>query len=342
MNGIGSRYNEAVLNPPGRIIMRIVNLFTCLLIAGTVCFGQAKRSVAVLDFDYATVQSGVAAMFGTNQDVGKGVADLIVEKLVKSGNYRVIERKAIQKILAEQNFSNSDRVDPNSAAKIGRLIGCDAIIMGSITQFGRDDKQTNVGGDVVGGRLSKYGIGGFGRKNSKAVVGLSARLVSVDTGEILAVANGKGESTRSGTNILGSGGSSGAAVGGLVDMTSSNFANTVLGEAVGEASGQLVGELNASSSRIPGKTIVIDGLVADVSGNQLILNVGTRSGVKVGDTLMVRRTGREIRDPATGKVLRRMEQDLGNITITEADEASSVGKFNGAGPVKVGDAVKNN
>jgi hypothetical protein len=37
-----------------------------------------------------------------------------------------------------------------------------------------------------------------------------------------------------------------------------------------------------------------------------------------------------------------MEQDLGTITITEADEASSVGKFNGAGPVKVGDAVRNN
>jgi curli biogenesis system outer membrane secretion channel CsgG len=322
--------------------MRIPSAFAiALLLTGSVGFAQTKRSVAVMDFDYATVQSGVAAIFGTNQDIGKGIADLIVEKLVKSGTYRVIERKAIQKILAEQNFSNSDRVDPSSAAKIGRLLGADAIIMGSITQFGRDDRQTNVGGDVIGGRLSRYGIGGIGRKNSKAVVGLSARMVSVDTGEILGVAAGKGESTRSGTSLLGGGGSAAAAANAALDMTSSNFANTVLGEAVNAASGQLVTELNTASARIPTKQINIDALVADVSGETLVINIGTRGGVKVGDTLSVKRVGREIRDPATGKVIRRMEDNIGQITITEADEASAVGKFTGSGAVKVGDAVRN-
>jgi curli biogenesis system outer membrane secretion channel CsgG len=321
--------------------MRIQSaLAIAMLMTGSLVFAQQKRSVAVMDFDYATVQSGVAAIFGTNQDVGKGLADLIVEKLVKSGTYRVIERKAIQKILAEQNFSNSDRVDPNSAAKIGRLLGAEAIIMGSITQFGRDDKQTNVGGDVIGGRLGRYGIGGIGRRNSKAVVGLTARMVSVDTGEILGVAAGKGESTRSGTSLLGGGGSAGAAANAALDMTSTNFANTVLGEAVNAASGQLVNELNAASARIPVKQINIEGLVADVSGDTLIINVGTRGGVKVGDTLAVKRVGREIRDPATGKVIRRVEDNIGQLTITEADEASAVGKFTGSGTVKVGDSVR--
>ena len=47
--------------------------------------------------------------------------------------------------------------------------------MGSITQFGRDDKKTNVGGSVFGGQLSKYGLGGVGASKAKAVVGLSAR-----------------------------------------------------------------------------------------------------------------------------------------------------------------------
>jgi hypothetical protein len=72
----------------------------------------------------------------------------------------------------------------------------------------------------------------------------------------------------------------------------------------------------------------------------LVINVGTRAGVKVGDKYEVRRAGREIRDPATGKVLRRMDSAVGEITITEADDASAVGKFTGAGPVKVGDSVK--
>jgi curli biogenesis system outer membrane secretion channel CsgG len=302
---------------------------------------ENKRSVAVIDFDYATVQSGVSAIFGTNQDIGKGIADLLVEKLVKNGAFRVMERKSIQKILAEQNFSASDRVDPGSAAKIGRLLGVDAIVMGSITQFGRDDKQTKVGADAISGALGRYGIGGIGRKNSKAVVGLSARLVSVDTGEILSVARGTGESSRSGTTVLGSGGAAGSAVGGVVDMTSANFANTVLGEAVNSAAAMLVNDLQSNAARIPPRELKIEGLVADVTGDTLVLNVGTRAGVKPGDRLAVRRVGREIRDPATGKVIRRVEDDLGEVTISEADESSSVGKYSGPGGVKVGDSVRN-
>ena len=311
------------------------------LATGVVALPQEKPTVAVIDFDYATVQSGVAAMLGTQLDAGKGIADLVVDKLVKSGKWRVIERKAIDKILSEQNFSNTDRADPSSAAKIGRLVGADAIVMGSITQFGRDDRQTNVGSDVISGRLSKFGIGGVGRKNSKAVVGLSARLVSVNTGEILSVASGKGESTRTGTSLVGGGGSAAAAASAGLDMTSSNFSETVLGEAVHSASDHLIGELLTASSRIAGKQVKVNALVADVSGNTLIINSGTRGGVKVGDKLAVKRVGREIRDPASGKVIRRIEESVGEITITEADEASAVGKFNGSGEVKVGDTVQN-
>ena len=80
-----------------------------------------KKRVAIFDFDYATVQSASAAAFGTNVDVGKGISDLLVRHLVQDGTYSVIERKAMDKILGEQNFSNSDRADANSAAKIGRI-----------------------------------------------------------------------------------------------------------------------------------------------------------------------------------------------------------------------------
>ena len=321
-----------------RNILAAVSVLACASVAFA---ADERKAIAILNFDYSTVQSGVAAIFGTNQDVGKGVADLLVEKLVKSGKYRVIERKAIDKILAEQNFSNSDRADSNTAAKIGRLMGADAIVMGSITQFGRDDKKTNVGGSVLGSRMSRYGLGGVGASKAKAVVGLSARLVSVNTGEILAVANGVGESTRSGTSLIGSGGGPGAAAAGMVDMTSSNFADTVLGEAVNAATLKLATELDGSAARMPTTVVNLNGLVADVSGNSLVLNIGSRAGVKVGDKLVVSRVGREIRDPATGKVIRRVEDRLGEITISEVDEGSAVGNFSGTGPVKVGDSVKN-
>ena len=147
-----------------------------------------KKRVAVFDFDYATVHSGVAAIFGQDVDIGKGISDLLVKYLVKDGSYSVIERKAMDKILGEQNFSNSDRANPTSAAKLGKLLGVDAIIVGSITQFGNDTKNTGVGGG--GGGLGGFGLGGFKHSKSKAIVGLDARVVDIDTGEILAVAEG--------------------------------------------------------------------------------------------------------------------------------------------------------
>lgn len=300
-----------------------------------------KKRVAVFNFEYGTVSSSVASIFGTNHDVGKGIADLLVDRLVKDGTYSVIERKAIEKVLAEQNFSNTDRADANTAARLGKILGVDAIIIGSITQFGRDDRSVGLGGSAVGGLAGRYGLGKVGTKNAKAVVAITARLVNTETAEILATATGKGESKRSGVSLLGAGGSSGGAGTGAMDMSSQNFANTILGEAVSEAVASLASQLNSQASLLPTRAVSISGLVADVSGNTLILNVGSAAGVKVGDRLKVTRPVREVRDPATGKVIRRIEEPLGEVVITEVDASSSVGTFTGAQRPKTGDAVKN-
>jgi len=318
--------------------MRILTSAVLVLsLAASSLSAQEKKRVAVLDFDYATVHSHVGAIFGTDVDVGRGIADLVVDRLVTSGVYSVIERKALDKILAEQNFSNSDRADPASAAKIGRVLGVSAIIIGSITQFGRDDQSTNIGG--FGRVTGRFGIGGIGRSKAKAVVGVSARMIDTDTAEILGVASGKGESTRSGTSLLGAGGSSGGAGGGAYDMSSKNFAATILGEAVNQAVTEVATEIDNNAQRLPTRTIQVEGLVADATGGILVLNVGTRAGVKVGDRLQVKRPVREIKDPATGKVLRVITQAIGEVVITEADEISSVGAFTGASEAKAGDTV---
>jgi curli biogenesis system outer membrane secretion channel CsgG len=297
-----------------------------------------KRRVAVMNFDYSTVSSYVFSLFNSNVDVGKGVADILVDKLVASGQYQVYERKALEKILQEQNFSNSDRANPSTAARIGQLIGVDAIIVGSITQFGRDDKTTEVG--AVGRVTGRYGITGVGKKESKAVVNVSSRIVNIDTGEIVVTANGHGESTRGGAALLGSGGGQTASGGGYADMRSSNFAGTLIGEAVNKAVAQMATNLDAGVGRVAVRTIRLQGLVADVSAGTMIINVGAKAGVKVGDKLEVSRPGREITDPATGRVIRRITDRLGDVTITEVDDVSATGKFAGTGEPKVGDIVK--
>jgi curli biogenesis system outer membrane secretion channel CsgG len=322
---------------------RYAFITAALLIVSSVLMAQErKKRVAVLDFEYGTVSSFSTSYFGTNVDVGKGIVDMLVTQLVKDGKYSVIERKQLDKILSEQNFSNSDRANNATAAKLGKILGVDAIIVGSVTQFGRDDKSVGVGGGAFGGFGSKYGLGRVGKKEAKAVVGINARMIDTETGEILTVAEGIGQSDRSGLLVGGAGGGGGAGAGGAVSMASSNFAQTILGEATNKAVQDVAVKLAASASSIPQKTIAIEGLVADVSGNSLVLNIGSKSMLRVGDRLSVERSGREIRDPASGKVIRRMTTRLGDITITEVDQESSVGTFSGTGPVKVGDIVKNN
>jgi curli biogenesis system outer membrane secretion channel CsgG len=298
-----------------------------------------KHRVAVMNFDYGTVRTTVAQIFGTDQDVGKGISDLLVQKLVQDGKYSVIERNALDKILNEQNFANSDRADATTAAKIGKVLGVDAIIIGSITQFGRDDKHTNVGGGGYG--LGKFGLGGVGKSEAKAVVAVSARMVNTTTGEILAAVTGMGQSTRSSTSLLGAGGGWSGGGGGHLDMGSSNFANTILGEAVRKAVDDTGAQLDNSVDKVPTIKLEVSGVVADVSGNTLILNVGKTAGIKVGDKLTVSRPVRVVKDPTTGKVIKSIVDKVGEATVTEVDNDSATVTFSGAGGAKVGDIVKN-
>ncbi len=318
----------------------------CVLLVGITAsaFAQAapaparKKRVAVMDFDYATVHGGVAAIFGQDVDIGKGITDLLVKYLVKDGTYSVIERKALDKILAEQNFSNSDRANPASAAKIGKLLGIDAMIVGSITQFGNETKNTKIGG--AGGGIGGFGIGGFGRSKSKAIVGIDARMVDIDTGEILAVAEGKGESQRTSTSLLGGGGNWHGFGAGGVDFGSSDFQNTIIGEAVKTATEQLSGQVIAGNTKLAVRTVIVQGLVAAVEGGQIVLNVGSPSGIKVGDQMSVERVTKEIKDPATGKVLRRLSTPVGMVKIIDVDEVSAIAEPVSGTGFKVGDAVK--
>ena len=299
---------------------------------------KRRPRIAVLDFDYGTVQTASAAVFGTNVDVGKGIVDLLVTGLVKDGTYSVIERKALDKILAEQNFSNSDRADPNSAAKIGKLLGVDAIIEGSITEFGNETKKTNLGGG--GGGWRGFGVGGIGHSNSKANVAITARIINIDTGEILAAADGQGQSARSSTSMLGGGGNWHGFGGGAADFGSSDFQQTIIGEATKAAVDQLTTNLVTDASKVGVRTVIVEGLVAAVDGGQVILNVGANSGIKVGDELQVLRVTKEIKDPATGNVLRRLTSTIGTVKATDVDDVSTICTPVSGTDFKAGDRVK--
>jgi curli biogenesis system outer membrane secretion channel CsgG len=214
--------------------------------AGLPARAQSSRpTVALLDFDFASIQH----WWSGNQDIGKGIADMIVDELVNDGSFRVIERKRLQAILAEQNFSNSERADPSakSVAAIGKALGVKYLIVGSITKFGLEDNSKSVGGGAFGG--GKFGIGKVGKSEGKANVAITARMVDTSTGEIMASAKGDGTSKRSGF-LLGGAGGGGAGGGGEIKFGASNFQDSILGEATETAVKATVAKLVAAKSRL--------------------------------------------------------------------------------------------
>jgi len=307
---------------PAILLLLAFTAALAVMPAGAQTASTRKPKVAVLDFDYATVQTDSAAFFGTDIDLGKGISDLVITNLVKDGTYSVFERQALDKLMTEQNFSNSGRADPATAARLGKLAGVDVIIIGAITQFGNEKKNQNIGGG--GGSWHGFGVGSIGHSNSKANVVINARIVNVDTGEIVAVAEGSGESGRSSLGLGGGGGNWGGFGGGHVDLGSSNFQNTIIGEATKAAVDKLSADLVADAPRVTVRTITVDGIVAAVDGGQIILNVGSNAGVKVGDQLQVLRVTKEIKDPSTGEVIRRLSSTIGVVRATDVDAKSAV------------------
>jgi curli biogenesis system outer membrane secretion channel CsgG len=200
--------------------------------------GSKRPTVAVMDFDYGTVNN-----WWGQYDIGKGMADQVVDELVNDGTFRVIERKKLDTVLAEQDFSHSDRADPSAAklSKIGKVLGVKYIISGSITKFGGEEK--NYGG----GGLIKGKLGGLGLKKAKTYVTLTARMIDATTGEILISAKGEGLSKKGGgLSVGGLGGGGGAGF----SMSTSNYRDSAIGEAQEEACKLLVQALIAKKDRL--------------------------------------------------------------------------------------------
>jgi curli biogenesis system outer membrane secretion channel CsgG len=214
--------------------------------AGAPTAAQSKRpTIAVLAFEYGTVQQWWSGTW----DIGEGISDMIVDELVNDGSFRVIERKRLDAILAEQNFSNSERADPSAKtmAQIGKVLGVQYLVVGSITKFGTEKSNKSFGG---GGYGSAYGLGSVGTSKGKANVAITARIIDITSAEIMASAKGDGTSKRSGLLLGGAGGGGGGGGMGHVSFDSSEFRDTILGEATEMAVKATSAKLVAAKSRL--------------------------------------------------------------------------------------------
>ncbi len=184
-------------------------------------------------------------------------------------------------------------------------------------------------------------LGRMGTREGKASVAITARIIDINTGEVLASSTGRGQSSRSGLLLGGLVIGHGGFGAGSVNMNSSQFRETILGEATYAAVNDLSRQLNLFAHKVPSSSQDIRGLVADVSGNSVILNVGRSHGLEAGTTLNVLRVDRTVKDPATGKPLREIVSEVGRVRVDEADNDSSTGTIISGTGIKLGDLVRN-
>jgi len=280
-------------------------LALAVVAAGPV-FAQGKVRVAVMNFDNNSTWS----WWGDN--LGSAAADELTTQLVTSGKFTVIERAQLGAILAEQNLGQSGAVTASTAAKMGKLLGVQFILTGSITQFSIERRSA--------------GFRGIGGSLANAESKIDVRLVNTDTGEVMVVAEGQGNKRMAGGYFKGA-------------SAERTFDQGAAQEALRPAVEQVVARIAAQSSTMESvQPAAPEGQIVSSREGQYYINRGQNAGIKVGQRFDVLRVVDEIKD-ADGRLLDRVVNKVGTLEVTQVLSQSSVCKLI-QGQAGVKDTVK--
>jgi curli biogenesis system outer membrane secretion channel CsgG len=298
-----------------------------LMASGTYA-ADTRYRIAVLPFDDGSIKE---RWWGSNWDVGAGVSDELVTALLATGKFRLIEREQLEKILKEQDFGASGRVDAATAARIGKVLGVQFLVMGRVTEF--NFKSSGVSGISIGAGL------GLDVKQTTAKVAIDARLVDSTSAEIIAAVTGRGE--KKNTNV-------GVAFNwNAMKIGSSEFRASNLGLALRLATEDLAVKLGTEAYKNNPAVLtpqLLKGYVADVAGSKVYINIGSRDGVTEGMKFTVLHVIRLVKDPKTGEVIDEVTEPVAEVTVESVRERASTcvvtTRLSTAYPIAINDIVK--
>ena len=114
------------------------------------------------------------------------VSEFVIEKLLDSGRFNVVEREVLMNIMQEHNLNMSGMVDPMTAVQVGKLAGASFFVAGSVT--GLSTK-------VSGASYEHSAIGSAGGNKNTVIANVTLRIIDIETGRIVMAASGTGESS---------------------------------------------------------------------------------------------------------------------------------------------------
>jgi curli biogenesis system outer membrane secretion channel CsgG len=237
-----------------------------------------KRKVAIARFTNET-KYGSGLFTDANYDpIGKQAADVLASELTKSGKFIVLERTDLSKLQTESQLlgMTSDEFRKN-------LVGVDALILGSVVEFGR--KET---GEVFLFQRSR-------KQTAHARVNI--RLVDPRTGHVFFSENGGGEATAEAQTTLGLG-------------DRADYDATLNDKAMSAAVANLLDKVLNKLSDKPWTSGILT-----VEGSNVLISGGPRQGLKVGDRLQVMLPGKVIKSPQTGFNIQTPHTQVGELEI---------------------------
>lgn len=273
------------------IIILIAWLFPATL------YATEKPTVAVLDFTIGPSVGGKITVTTNNRvesaEIKAGfetslLTNKLVAELLKTQKLIVLERSKIESVMQEINLTQAELTDPDKRVRIGKLLGADYLVMGSISIL--DGKITNVALPYNAGfqRITEY------------MAGAEMRIVQTETGVILTAKNDKVKRSIRETNPIHKGSG--------IDHEFSDSIFNLLSE-------KLVNSVMECLFPIK---------VAAYTNKIVYLN---RGELKVGTNYTVYKLGDLIIDPDTDEVLGQTETEFAIVEITEAIKNLSKGKI---------------
>lgn len=235
-----------------------------------------KYRIAVVDFEDKT-KYGQARL-------GSAISDILTTELAKSDIFIIVEREKLQRVFEEQKLQQSGLIQDESVVALGQILGLNALITGSVSQFGM-----KVEGENALFVQTK-------RQIAEAVVDI--RVIDAQTGKVLYADSGKGTAKKESGSFLGMGSSAG-------------YDETLGGKALREAILKFVNNivLKISNERW-------FCTIAELEGNNIYLDAGIESGLEIGTCLEVYHTGKEVRS-ASGELIGKIEEKIGTIKIVK-------------------------
>lgn len=178
----------------------------------------------------------MAAQRQSSENLGRAAADMLVEQLLESGFFRVVERRALDVVKAEQDLVSSDRAAANqSVAQQAKLLGAKYMVTGAITKFGRSQEKKGGFGGIAGAVLkAKTGIavGAITSGKTTYQIEITARIVDTETGEVVASMTSDGTAVGNKSRTIAGGGVLGAVIGGAVSKSTTGERESKIAEAL--------------------------------------------------------------------------------------------------------------